>query len=99
MKTIDSGLFPHGIFRLLRGTELGRAALHYDGSHSSSAGTTSISYFSGLVTKILDRNKGGKIVILTYSYNASYQRRNGGVLGFRSMWLAASQHYEPGSRN
>lgn len=47
-------------FRLLRDTEGGRAALHYYGSHSSSAKTTYISYFSGLVTKIFDRNKGGR---------------------------------------
>ena len=85
MKTLDSDLFTLGIFRLLGDTEGGIAALHYDGPHNSSTKATYISYFSGLVTKTFDRNEGEQKVILTHSYSASSQTRDGGIPGIKDM--------------
>ena len=72
MKTVDSGIFPYGIFQATEGHRSRKSCSTLYGSHSSSAKTTYVSYFSGLVTKIFDRNKEGRklfCLIVTMHYH------------------------------
>lgn len=60
MKTVDSGIFPHGIFQATEGHRRRKSCSTLLWIPQQLSKTTYISYFSGLVNKIFDRNKEGR---------------------------------------